>query len=235
MNLTAQKLLVHAALIDHVRYWWADDGADYWATQENWLNGEIDGRLTRSIASRYNVSRCIAEGKEGHFSNLLRDHLDGWPIGLTERASRLLDFANKAKVDNLSHYNPCSAATKLAWFVLPSDWTLYDRFAVDALNVSGSSASEKMKKFYLILENADITHLWHEMREILVDAKLPHLWPERITDKVLWLVGGNKLSMLDRTNVKKSFDQASVTPLELASDRLCSVVLKSKFWKLMSI
>tara|TARA_R110000868_G_scaffold198069_2_gene444360 strand:- start:20393 stop:21133 length:741 start_codon:yes stop_codon:yes gene_type:complete len=84
-----------------------------------------------------------------------------------------------------------SLVSKLAWFVEPDGWTLYDSLASAALGVNS------FEKFYCALDTRGFFDLSAQLNAELATSPHKDLFGERIIDKFLW-VCGQSMAGVDR-------------------------------------
>jgi len=85
-----------------------------------------------------------------------------------------------------------SLATKLAWFVSPKGWTLYDNLAANALGAMAGTGRKKRTRwehFYQILEQRRFIDCASAIDLTIAESSAPELFGERVIDKCLWLMG----------------------------------------------
>jgi hypothetical protein len=221
-----------AAVCDHVHFWWSDDGPDFWSAQG--ADG-IAPELVRSIATRYAVGRHIYKGREAAYAKKLQETslLITESMSLVEKSRIVSKFAEDARFDGLTSCVASSAATKLMWFVRPKNWTLYDSYATRPLGIKGATSNQSMKQYYDKLENIGMIEIWEEMRFTMSESKIDFLWPERITDKALWLRGDGAKN-LGREHVFSAFGKNNREMIIHISEKISPILAKSKLWTFLN-
>jgi len=193
------------ATLGYLRWWWATDGARLEVVRSA---GKISVPMLRSIALEYNVTRLILGAKK---SEVVREAGDGlgddpsaaclctilnaarasWPGTLPERAKACLDIVDKAKRQGVAKKDLASATTKFMWFLQPSDWTVFDRFAKDGLSFKApTKARDQMLAFYDTLEARGFVPLAREMQQQIDSSAFRGLPATRILDTLLMARGG---------------------------------------------
>jgi hypothetical protein len=193
------------ATISYARAWWASDGARLHVIQ---LAGRMDASMLRKIAIEYNVSRLILGAKKIEFepeedeeigndpaATRLASILDvartTWPSSLVERANACLTIVDQAKEGGVSKKELISATTKFMWFLEPTDWTLFDRFAKEGLDFTEPNENrDKMIIFYRTLEDRGFVGLSQNIQNDIKSSILPDLPATRILDTLLMARGG---------------------------------------------
>ena len=175
---------LRAAVIEHLRWWLADDGVNFRNFQ---TNGQVDPKTLRTIAVIYYVSRGLRKGKQDRIAKLIDRKLEDWPEKLTERASFVSDIANLANKQGLTNGVQLSAFSKLLWFARPDGWTLYDKWAQKGLAHPRKSIG--FIAYYKRLEELQFLEVTGAMRDVINGSHFDELWPERIVDKYLMMCG----------------------------------------------
>lgn len=201
--------------VDHPHAYWAtidlyrtflfEDGPLLEAIVD--AGGTLDGAMVTRIARSYSVARTIPaalEDDKGHNFRLLAKKItalaNDWPDGTIERAEacrktaeelalqftiRPRDARPPSKLHKMGA--PHSAVTKLIWFLKPEGWTVYDRYAANAVVAGTGTSGDRQKRFYEAIAEP-LAYYAERLREPL--AKLhPRLHAERLIDKYLVLKG----------------------------------------------
>lgn len=161
----------------------------------------LTGDLVRRIAIEYGVSRGIRSDKDDedktHATAVaaeLDDLVKGdWPgKSLTEQAEACIDAATALNGENHTNGVQISAVTKLVWFLSPEGWTLFDKYASEAVGAKGSKNLAKAKDFYKKLDGRGFVKLAEDINLTLKDHSWDCRYAERIIDKFLWLNGAKE-------------------------------------------
>jgi len=116
---------------------------------------------------------------------------------LLEKAYGLHAVASDISQNNTNHKvgnGPLTAASKLAWFLKPEDWTLFDSRANNAIG------SHSFMHFYALTERLDFKPWCEATRTILQKSEHSSgLFAERIWDKFLYLCDGGPQRVTDKT------------------------------------
>jgi hypothetical protein len=179
------------AVIEHHRVWWAADGPIHRKIEQD---GKLLVDVASLIARDYRVARTITsvdDGKGNKTSSLpelvAAINAANWPISLAERAATCISIAeNHAKATKGA--TPTSAVTKLMWFLRPSGWTMFDKFARIGLIGSNNDA----RAFYTALDGANFVKRSQDLKALCSKHGFGKLWGERIIDKFLMLHGARK-------------------------------------------
>ena len=193
------------ATLGYLRAWWATDGARLDVVRST---GSMTVPVLRSIALEYNVTRLILGAEK---SEVVREDGDGlgddpsaarlcailnaarasWPGTLPERAKACLHIVDEAKRQGVAKKDLASATTKFMWFLQPSDWTVFDRFAKDGLGFKApAKARDQMLAFYATLEARGFVTLAREMQQQIDGSAFRGLPATRILDTLLMARGG---------------------------------------------
>ena len=176
------------------------------------------------MAIEYNVNRgiCadstnISDEKRNDFKlcNLLTKWQANWPIGLTDRARRCCDFAKQGIEENVFSKKQFSAVTKFMWFLEPSEWTVFDKYAAIGLGVKGITLELKMLAFYRKLEDKNFVGLCSRMQTILNESVFAELPATRILDKFFMIQGDPNFA--ERTRSEANLF-VTLLPVSLAND-----------------
>ncbi len=164
--------------------WWLMCDA-YFANAD--LSSELDERWLREIGKPYLVNRTIPNGREAAFVSMIKSSGQSDEMDLEQRAARL-SLALSRNFDRQKV--PASAASKVSWFVWPQGWTMYDRYAANAL-IGNPTASglARMEMFYAALAMRGWNDILGEMRLALRPFALDARLAERTIDKFLFLHG----------------------------------------------
>lgn len=193
------------ATLGYLRWWWATDGARLDVVRSV---GGMTVSMLRSIALEYNVSRLILGAKKSEVVPEQDEELNDdpsatrlcailnaaradWPANMPERARACLDIVDEAKRQGVAKKDLASATTKLMWFLEPSDWTVFDRFAKDGLDFKTPvKRRDQMLAFYETLEARGFVALAREMQQQIDETPFRGLPAARILDTLLMARGG---------------------------------------------
>lgn len=186
-----EKELVRHAVIEHYKLWLDFDGII--VRQAN--GKELTGDMVRTIARPYGVNRGIKKEKvnagQKHAKGVA-DAVKGlattaWSKkSLVERGEGV--FALAKKLDGkCTHGVQVSAISKLAWFLQPQGWTMYDDYAASALGVRGTRDEHRAQAFYRVLDERKFTDISKAIQSSLQAGPLENLYGGRVIDKYLWL------------------------------------------------
>jgi hypothetical protein len=180
---------MRAALTEHLHLWWAGDALKFARAQKR--PGQIDGALVRNIAKDYAVNRLILTKTDGNtgITKLLNAKFPEWPDTLSERSNFVRELSETALQRGYTGGYLVSAFSKIIWFMAPTGWTMFDRFASTGLGVPNLRSAERMQEFYKTLEHFRFADVVEKMRPIINRSAFPALWPERIVDKYLMFCG----------------------------------------------
>lgn len=101
-----------------------------------------------------------------------------------QAASEWKEDASLADKAQSLNFPQKSAASKVAFFFKPCGWTIYDsraRSAIDAKN---------FEDFYNILDGYNFIENVKKARKLPILDEKKHLYPERVIDKALFILGG---------------------------------------------
>ena len=179
---------IRPALIEHLWHWWGTDALFHAEILRS--DQTVCPSTLRRIASAYGVSRGLLQGKEAEAAELLDERLPDWPSGLTERADFVQQVAIEAEQRGLTKGKLLSAFSKIVWFARPSGWTMYDSFARRGLNSKRRYQEfDEYQSYYLRLSDRGFDEAMETGRSVIEASEINYLWPERILDKYLMLVG----------------------------------------------
>jgi len=154
-----------------------------------------DGKLTAAtveeIASEYLVRRNLGKGNRlQEVANHMNEAIASWPADLAGRAQWCLACATGMKSNLVLYHNPMSAVSKLAWFLRPKGWTLYDSFARNAVRSGGASNPKRLIRFYNALERNGFQDASEKIETILSRTPWSQLNGARVLDSYMMLAGG---------------------------------------------
>ena len=178
------------AVLEHYRWWIADDGIDLQRFRDE-VPTKPKGQDLRKIATRYRVGRGLRRGKECEYLEFIQNALRSeWPTGLNNRANRIVEISKAAHKDGLTSGVTVLLASKVVWHFKPAGWTLFDKYAANAvLGKKHVRSVERIVQFYEKLETFEFDSIIAKMNDAKSESDLPHLWSERIFDK--WLLNNS--------------------------------------------
>jgi len=113
-------------------------------------------------------------------------------LTLVNRATELIRFAGKQLVAGNTHNIALSLHSKVHAFFLLKHWCIFDTFAREGLGIGAHQAGFTL--FYIRLQDLGFCDLSDELRtREMIDLSL---WPERIIDKMLWVLGSGNANEL---------------------------------------
>ena len=198
------KSLLYWSVIEHHRWWVSDDQIQLHRARA--AGGVHDAKSVRRIAKAYAVSRGIRKlDKSDLGASWLADILNKtkWPSTnglIKDRAAiccRLAVDASEHKlldpdgIKGVTRGVLVSAMTKLMWFLHPSDWTMFDRYAADGLGIGVADSQKRSKAFYKKLAENGFSDVCRHGNDIIAHSDLakfcsneiPVLYMERVIDK----------------------------------------------------
>lgn len=195
--------------------WWLMCDA-YYAETLKAKPRSLDGGLVREIGQSYQVNRTIGDGHQASFATLVVHSGQGNGMDMEERAARI-SLALKRCDTTIFPFLPISAMTKVSWFIWPSNWTMYDRYAVKVVLGSPQDIGiERLERFYAALAMRGwIDHLDY-VRSALKGSMFNPLLAERVIDKYLFLEGSHVQKDDATTRAIKGFVNA--LPAELKDE-----------------
>jgi len=192
--MTTEDRYAYWAVIEHHRWWLATDGAHFLEVE---ASGKLDLLMARRIAREYSVARNIGNvaddgGKAANGLDQLLKAINGsrWPATLVERAEICIELAedHRERCKRLGaakrFHAPVSGVTKLMWFLRPTGWTMYDRFA----RIGLIDRKDDPRLFYKTLSDDGFAERAQAISSEGRKAGLP-LHGERIIDMLLLFRG----------------------------------------------
>ena len=242
-KLTAEERqrLLCIAFKEHFLRWMQGDSEDYHEIRHKG-GVELTAPILRRIAKRYHVNRGIRRlendqddliGKE--LARILcrdaKKHKDmqifkRWK-STRELAEECRDEMEKQLRDNEQPPNGevdpiVSAVTKLTWFLAPGGWTMFDRFAREALGVRETGAENQAEAFYRQLCERRFCKHVADVKKVLVDGHFSGLFGERVIDKYLMLAGQMPAGRID-DSVRRQFLDEESCRVDRSISALCQV------------
>lgn len=217
--------LVRAGVLMHLGTW-----LQYEAAILNQVpNGILDEAVVSAIVTRFGVYPRLPDNQRQAYADLLNaakatpEYQNG---EIVERARIVLQLANTANdADITINGVQISMASKVIWFAEPIGWTMFDSHAADALNVRSFLA------FYERLSKLNFVPLCNAMRPMVLDSQLPTLMPERIIDKMLWIMGSRTpcQHLINNTDdLNQIAGQQLAAQFNDLTDQICPIICASK-------
>lgn len=154
-------------------------------------NSGLTAETVHQIASEYLVRRNIGSRDELLvIANHLNTEIASWPGDLTNRAAWCLTQAAAIKKQLNLHHTPFSAVTKLAWFLRPDGWTLYDSFARKAIKSGGIGGIQQVTRFYKVLGEQEFLDAATKIDQVFSGTAWSHLSGVRVLDAYMMWKGG---------------------------------------------
>lgn len=182
-----------AAVIGHYRWWLKFDGILLSSIAPHSLHTSDS---IKSIAKEYSVARGMkgssSAGSIAQLVNLI-------PSGdITNLVAPCLKAVDLARTGGLTHNSLVSGMTKFLWFRNPQGWTMFDKFAADALGIQNGPPLIRMPAFYATLSSKNF--LVHEAQIQSIVSSFPQfsLYASKIIDIYMIIVGkGDKAVLAD--------------------------------------
>lgn len=189
----SEELLLYWSTIAYARWWLSVDAP---------LRGLVsadDNRLTAEtmalIALPYNVARGLPSRSDrrasANVAAALNEGSKGWPTTLIHKADRCRELANQLRLDGYTYYNQVSAVSKLMWFLKPSQWTLFDRYAADGMKTKKHiDTVDRMMSFFQKLDASGFSMVNEHISFLVSQSEWSMLPSERVLDTFLMRRGG---------------------------------------------
>lgn len=191
LDLDEKRNLLKWAVIENYHLWLFFDGPELVRVREN--NEYLTAQAVQRIAREYNVLQSTPQGTSKlkmaeNIVRLLAREKRVHPNSLMARAERCAWLANEAQRLGYVRNREASAMTKLMWFLKPRGWTMFDRYAADAIGTNKhSSPIDRMKEFYSNLSERNFESAARRLGSALRENGWRGLHGERVVDKFLWL------------------------------------------------
>lgn len=207
-----------AAIVDHLKHWdgsktaqveygasWLPDSYFQEKLCSGFERGEIEIEPMRKAMIQYSVVRSVKKDRRERLAMKLFELCKTWPNDLVSRSRLISDASEWLKENQVTHTGFHSGLSKLIWFIKPDYWTMYDSFAYRALAPEDDLAyqalpsssdnphksANRSEKFYFRLNQLGFCELCDNIRPALENGGLQRLYPERIVDKSLWILGSH--------------------------------------------
>ena len=178
----------------------------------------LDARFTlNKFFSEYGVARTLHEDWRESFFEIIRDvSVSQRCAGFHERQKTLdkalINGKEKWKFKSGKKAYPKSAASKISWFVAPSNWTIYDSYAVRALETIKDDTNRierlNFETFYKRLESLNVLQLEKAISkelELNIDFSKKQLLGSRVIDKMLWIMGSHDYFKRVSSNLEEKY------------------------------
>lgn len=153
------------------------------------LDQELTGESVRLISTAYFVRRNLGSRLEV-VARHINTSITSWPDDLTGRAAWCRDQAEALRTSLSLPHVAHSAVSKLAWFLRPAGWTLYDSYARKALHVRGVHGAGPFTSFYDTLSINGFAEAAGKIDAILAGTVWSDLRGARVLDAYLMDKGG---------------------------------------------
>jgi hypothetical protein len=154
-------------------------------------NDGLTAATVRDISAAYNVRRNLGAAEDLHrVTSHLNDAIDTWPEDLLGRAEWCMTCAEDISTALDLHHTPYSAISKLAWFLRPTGWTVYDSYARVAMRVRGLHGRRPITQFYAALHLNHFEDAARRIDAILGPTPWSNLSGARVLDSYMMLRGG---------------------------------------------
>ncbi len=181
-SYTFQRLWAHG-FKEHRKTTGPSDGSEdpsdahFFVGFENGEASDLPPELCTSFLTQYQVVRNFPKNDpQNARTEFFRD--------VFQAASEWKEDTSLADKAQSLNFRQQSAASKVAFFFNPRGWTIYDsraRSAIDAKN---------FEDFYNILDGYNFIENVKKARKLPILDEKKHLYPERVIDKALFILGG---------------------------------------------
>lgn len=155
----------------------------------------LSSESAKRIAGQYRVSRTVLIGSYPTLADEINKMVMSWKGNLVDKARECVALVSRKK--EKFPKKPLSAVSKLAWFADPSDWTLFDSYAVRGAGIRNVTTEDRFIAYYSKLNNSGFVSRARELREELKRESLPFQMAERTLD--WWIMyKGNRLGPWDQ-------------------------------------
>jgi hypothetical protein len=188
LNTLDQTATLYWAVVGYAR-WWLNIDAGLCRMVKD-AQGKLTEDALAAIALQYNVARGLP-GKERPAQtravlDVLNNSANGWPSSTLDRAEHCRMIAERLKMDQLTHNHQVSGVTKYMWFLRPTGWTVFDRFAADGMGVPASlPATERMLRFYAAIDAAGFGDADRSLQSLIDVSPWASLPAARVLDTFL--------------------------------------------------
>jgi len=158
------------------------------------------GKILKEFFTEYGIARTLPACKRVEFFEQIKQvtkRLDETTIlNRMSALKKITDDSDHWKF-NSKPANPVSAASKISWFINPTDWTMFDSYAVRAiekLNKNSQVVALKFPTFYSRIDCLKVPTLIQRADDLIqadADVKSAKLHGSRVFDKLLWIMGSH--------------------------------------------
>lgn len=207
------KALAFAAIREHECKWIGNEDARFQTLNKN---GIIDRRAVEKVMSDLSVSRNLPIDQRDDFFALYQKFVDdSWSDrSLAANGITLQKLVNMWKDSGKGRQRLSSLACKVTWYIHPINWTFYDSFARNALRIP--DGDQAVAKYYKQLEEVEFVSLCDALRSPL-NSYNENLWPERVVDKLLWIVGDSLRGIYTLPEIPSSLSEDMEECIEILS------------------
>ena len=168
----------------------------------------------KSFFTEYNIQRTLPEEKRVDLYNEVKNKTSDVTNrgNLSHRAKCLFslvvndknerntkwDWKKKQGQTSKKKSTPKSAISKLSWFVDPNCWTMYDSYAVRAMerrnDRNGRIEKLNFNEFYKRLDDLNVGPLMSKLHDFLLESNSfneDDVFGSRVVDKAFWIMGSH--------------------------------------------
>ncbi|MEL6452544.1 MAG: hypothetical protein AAFQ19_14905 [Pseudomonadota bacterium] len=214
--------------LHHIKWWWGGDAWDYHLFQTDQMCGDC----FRKFVTRYKVGRSLRRGRETDALRVIKTKVaQSWPLGLSARWHTADSIITQLQDEQITSKPSASLVSKAIWFLMPKGWTLYDKYAADALAISNhkGSTQKRMRDYFNKLHTMRFGQLADMLRSEIKTERLPDLWPERIIDGSL-LSKGNMIDRIGPDDACHVLGNRHGNELKEVSQRIVRVIKDFLQW-----
>ncbi|MCC5960011.1 MAG: hypothetical protein JJU08_11805 [Rhodobacteraceae bacterium] len=173
---------------------------------------ENDGLTVDTLArivNKFGVAARLPQQRRNDYTLAILDTANQCNAqSLDIKAASVSQFSSRmSEIGVTIHGVQLSMASKVFWFVSPDGWTMYDRVARVGLG------EKNYNSFYNRLNNLCFPKLCDEIRFAANNVLPTRNSPERIVDKMLWILGSGKAGKLCREAEAKLGQQEPLSQL----------------------
>ena len=202
MERSTRPLRVNSPASDHLLYWSTVAYARWWLGEDASLCGLVAANKNRlnpsimaAIALPYNVARGLPGKPKKHAREqivaLLNKRSSDWPDRLVERAEFCKSIAAELVSKGYVKNHQVSAVSKMMWFLKPQNWTMFDSYAADGMEIPRSPTGPvRMTSFYEKLDALGFEAVNNGLCEIVAKSPWSSIPAVRVLDTFLMRRGG---------------------------------------------
>lgn len=173
--------LMIRAVVDYARVWSSFDAPLIERIRD--CGCKLEKNTLGAIAREYMVARGFKNDSLGELVHYLNLSSKDWPSTLTDRSQFCVDLAESVHRRGYSYNVQNSAITKFMWFLRPQNWTVFDKFAAEGMQIT--SPRNRMQLFYSALDKAGFDDVTAKLTDIIAASDWPTLPAPRILDAFL--------------------------------------------------